>query len=192
MRCPSCGDEFEDHVTRCPDCLVDLQRSSEVEVRPPTADALLGRFHPHMATRIVQLLQHRRVLHDPIDLGDVVEILVSREFRDDLRSELVVNWSEFIHRLPTDEKFEVLEGGGDLPGWMDAPSGVWIDREGRLQVADSAEAELEADARRTIGPGLAVAGLIALLLGWYIQGGIDDLLIVGGIAAVIVGVLLPR
>ena len=62
MRCPSCNDEFEPHVTWCASCHVELvPEGAPAPPRPPgVPDARLGRFHPAVG----QALMHRWALYN--------------------------------------------------------------------------------------------------------------------------------
>jgi hypothetical protein len=186
--CPSCGDEFHDDVESCPACRVPLAREGE-PVLPPL-DALLGTFHPIVAQRVVGLLGRRNLRHDVMPLDDRVEILMDRDRRDELRAELSLAWTDLMGQLPHDDLFEVLAAGAPQPGWFDPPQGAWVDREGKVQVEGSADEAAERDARRVVGPSLAVIGLVLGLFGWYAGG--SAALAVVGIGMVVLGVMLPR
>lgn len=190
--CPSCRDEYEDDVSTCPTCDVALVPAGTP--LPPQVDALLGRFHPRLATVVVQLLERRRIaydaLHTSADGEDAeVEVVVDREFRDDLRAELTVNWSSLVSSLERDEMYAVLARGGRQPGWYDAPTEAWVDRQGRLQVGRPEHEEAEEDARRTVGPTMAVLGAVLIVFGWFVGG--SDTAVVAGIGLLVVGLLLP-
>lgn len=183
--CPRCRDEYEDGVERCADC--DVPLVDDDLPAPPQVDAVLGRFHPLAAAPIVDVLERRGIAHDRRELGPAqVELLVDRDFRDDLRAELVLNWTGLVASL--DEEERAVLSGGSQPGWYDAPRGAWMDAQGRLQVERTEEEELAADARRTAGPTLAVIGAVLLIFGWW--GG-SELAAVAGVAALVVGLLLP-
>lgn len=187
--CPRCRDEYQDGIERCADCDVPLIPDG-VPV-PPQVDAVLGRFHPVAAAPVVDVLRRRGIAHElrPSDDGGLVEVVVDREFRGDLRAELVLNWSGLVASLPEEERAELTGGDhGDHPGWFDAPRGAWMDAQGRLQVEGTVEEELEADARRTVGPSLAVLGTVLVVFGWW--GG-SELAMVAGTVALVVGLLLP-
>ena len=188
MRCPRCGDEYEDHVSECAQCGVPLMPPGASP--PPRTDALLGTFHPVPATQVLDLLQRRGIEHDHVEADGRVEVLVDREWRDDLRAELAVNWRELISRLPRDDMYGILSEGGRQPGWYDAPEGAWVDRDGRLKVEPAGDEELEADAARTVGPGLVGFGAFLVLVGWYV-GGVAWMVVLG-VGLVLTGVFLPR
>lgn len=188
MRCPDCGDEYEDGVDRCADCRVPLVAADGPP--PPRVDALLGTFHPHAAGQVVELLDDRGVQHDTVTAEGRVEVIVDRTWRDDLRAELVVNWGSLLHRLPPDERTEVAASGGRQPGWYDAPEGAWIDRDGRLQVEVHEDEAREEDAKRVLGPSLATLGGILAVFGWYAGGSPTAIFL--GVVLLAIGLLLPR
>lgn len=195
MHCPVCGDEYQPGVTQCVDCEVAL--TDDPGAPAPEAvpdDELLGRFHPRAAEPVVALLERRRIRHETFPLDDEVEVVVDGDYRDDLRAELLVNWSELVGRIPQDEVWDVLAEGGNLPGWRDAPEAAWVDRDGRMQVADEQE-DVERDATRVVGPGLVTAGIVLVVLGWFASGTLDNtatLLVVVGIGSAVLGLFLPR
>lgn len=185
--CPRCRDEYEDGVERCADCDVPLVPAG-VPI-PPQVDAVLGRFHPSVAAPVIDVLERRGIAHEPRPVDErTLELVVDREFRDDLRAELVLNWSALVAALAEEERAEIGDTGGAQPGWYDAPQGAWMDAQGRLQVERTVEEELEADARRTVGPTLAVLGGVLLVFGLW--GG-SELAAVTGVGALVVGLLLP-
>lgn len=126
---------------------------------------------------------------DP-DLTEVT-IRVQPEYRDDLRSELAVNWSDIIGRLPADEMYAVLAAGGTQAGWFDGPTGAWVDRQGRIQV-EAAEDELASDADRMLGPSLAVIGAILVIFGLWAGGSSKELIVIVGAGLLATGLFLPR
>lgn len=185
--CPRCRDEYRDGVERCAEC--DVPLVPEGAPLPPQVDAVLGRFHTAAVAAIVDVLERRGIAHElrPLD-GDRVELLVDRDFRDDLRAELVVNWSGLVAALPDEERTRIAAAGGAQPGWFDAPRGAWMDAQGRLQVERTEEEELAADARRTVGPALAAVGGMLVVFGWWAG---SEIAVVAGIAALAIGLLLP-
>lgn len=187
--CPVCRDEYEDHVTRCADCAADLVAPGALV--PPAADARLGTFHPAVVGRVTALLDRRGVRYDAMAAdADRVEVLVERQWRDDLRAELALHWADLVTSLPPDERHPVIEAGGDQPGWFDAPRGAWVDRQGRLQVDAGEEEALEEDAERQLGPSLLVLGIVLLVFGWYADASAG--VVVLGLGLALVGVFLPR
>lgn len=189
--CPRCRDEYEHGTELCADCRVPLVPDDQP--LPPRVDRLLGTFHPVMADRVVRLLQHRRIAHEvlPHPEGERYEVVVDRDFRDDLRSELAVNWTGIVGGLDPEQMYEVLGARtGSQPGWYDAPEGAWIDREGRLNVDALPDEEQAEDAGRLWGPTLAVLGTVLGLFGWYAQRSAG--LLVLGLAMLVVGLLSPR
>lgn len=228
-RCPSCHDEFEPGVARCPDCGVDLVPDGAP--LPPRVDAVLGRFHPRIVPMLQALLERRGIAHERRDVpgpapsgaargdgppapatdgdGDLVagpddgappgeadpepgavELVVDRLHRDDLRAELTVNWSGLVAALEPEDRERVRTSGGTQPGWFDAPTEAWVDRQGRLQVARPDHEQLAEDASRTIGPAMALIGGILLLFGWFV--GSSELSVLAGLVLLVVGLLLPR
>lgn len=185
--CPRCRDEYEDSVRRCADCDVPLVPDGAPV--PPRVDAVLGRFHPAAAAPVTEVLERRGIAHrqEPLD-EDEIELVVDRDYRDDLRAELVLDWSALVASLEEEDRAALRAAGGRQPGWFDAPQGAWMDAQGRLQVERTEEEELEADARRTVGPSLAVVGAVLLLFGWW--GG-SELAAVAGVGALLIGLLLP-
>lgn len=190
MRCPRCHDEYEPDVARCVHCDVPLL-ADDVPL-PPRVDALLGTFHPAVAEQLRSLVEHRGIAADAVPLGDRVEVLVDREWRDDLRAELVVRWREIVTALPDEERLEVAALGGSQPGWYDAPRGAWVDRQGRLQVDPTDDEVAEDDARRVLGPGLVTVGALLLLYGWYDGGSSQAVAVVLGLGLVGIGLFVPR
>lgn len=187
--CPRCHDEYVDGVATCRSC--GLALVPEGEALPPQVDLLLGVFHPIAAEPVVRVLRHRGIAHDALPADhDRVEIVVDRAFRDDLRAELAINWSNLIGSLERDDMYTVLEAGGIQPGWFDAPQGAWIDREGRLQVEAASHEADEEEARRVFGPMLLALGAITTLFGWYADA--SDVFVLLGVLALSVGVFLPR
>ncbi len=190
MRCPQCRDEYEAGVAVCADCRVPLVPSDQP--LPPRVDAPLGRFHPLVAERLEALLDHRRIAYERVTDDTGVELIVDRDFRDDLRAELVVSWNDIVGRLPEDDMYAVLAAGGSQPGWFDAPRGAWVDRQGRLQVEPTEDEARTADAGRTTGPVLLTLGIVLALFGWYGGGSLKEVAVLLGLGMVVAGLFLPR
>ena len=175
---------------------VEPAEPDDVVELAPDALARLGRFQPDVAAAVAAFAARRHVValeqEDPDDSG-VVTLLVPADQRDELRAQLVVGWDAVLSSLDLDLALELRTSATSLPGWLDAPSGAWVDRAGRLRVARAPEEELEDDARRTLGPGMAVTGALLLLLAWYVGPG--DLRWSAGVAGVlllVVGLFVPR
>ncbi|MCC5949869.1 MAG: hypothetical protein JJT89_15560 [Nitriliruptoraceae bacterium] len=184
MRCPTCERIYDDGEAVCPSCRVLLEA-----VGPTSADddsARLGLFHPAAADRVAELLLRRAVTHRLIPRDDDTEIRVEARYRDDVRTELALNWDEVVGVLDEDTR-AVLRGTpspGSAPGWYDAPRGGHIDRGGRL-VVDSGDDEV-----RTLGPAIAVVGIILAIVGWF---AIDSgAIATAGLALALGGILSPR
>ena len=186
--CPRCRDEYEDHVETCVHC--HLPTYPEGADLPPSVDQLLGRFHPLVVPRVVGLLEHRGVAHEVLGDADQVEVLVDREHRDALRAELAAHWHELVNRLSPDDHLTVVRSGARQPGWFDAPTSAWVDRDGRLQVEASDDDDATADASRMWGPTLVVVGSVLLLFGWYAADSAQAA-VIGGLL-LLVGLFLPR
>lgn len=187
--CPSCHDEYRAGATTCASCRVPLL-ADDAEL-PPRVDRLLGVFHVAVVDRVTDLLGRRGIAHETVPAGDErVEVVVDRDFRDDLRAELAVNWHEIVAQLDSEVKVEVLSARAPQPGWFDAPVSAWVDRDGRLQVDPGADEEAMADAGRLWGPTLVVIGVVVGLFGWYGQG--SSGLLVMGLAVAGLGLFLPR
>lgn len=188
--CPVCRDEFEDHVERCP---TDDEVLVPVDQLPPAPvpQAQLGLFHPATVLLVQRFLAVKQVPVRTIEVDDQrVELWVPGDARDDVRAELTLNWSGFLQALEPDAQAEVAQLDDHHPGWYDAPQGAWIDHDGRLRVDPSPDEEAAADASRTIGPALVVAGVIVLLLAWFTGFSAGAVLLGGG--AIVFGLLLPR
>ena len=187
--CPSCHDQYTAGTERCASCQVPL--IPDDAPLPPRVDRLLGTFHVHVADRVTALLVRRGIAHEVLPVGqDRVEVVVDRDFRDDLRAELAVNWARLVQGLDPDEQVEVLAADAPQPGWFDAPSSAWVDRAGRLQVDAGGDEEAMADAGRLWGPSLVVIGVVVGLFGWYGQD--SGALLVVGLAMAGLGLFLPR
>lgn len=183
--CPRCHDTYVDGVVTCVDCRVRLL--DDDTTLPARVDRLLGTFDPTVADRLAGILVHRAIPHRLVDVAGRTEVIVARDWADDLRAELATSWGEVLAGLSPDERL-------DLPttrvrGWYDAPQGAWIDRHGRTRV-DPAEDEASREEPRLWGPSLAMIGGVLGLFGWY--SGRSALLALVGITAVVVGLLLPR
>jgi hypothetical protein len=187
MRCPRCLDEYEPDVATCATCGVPLLDHGTSA--GPQVDARLGRFHPAVADRLEGLLAHRKVAHRRIDRDDDVELVVDRQWRDDLRAELALTWAQVVHGLPEDQALKVLGLGGAAPGWYDAPQGGWVDRAGKL-VVESDDPDPRTAAPRLAGPAMLTVGAVLLLLGWYV--GADAVVVLAGVGLTVLGLLLPR
>ena len=187
--CPLCHDEYDPGVEVCTTC--DRTLVPDGAELPPRVDRVLGTFHPLAAERVVALLQRRGIAYESLPAGqDRVEVVVDRDFRDDLRAELAVNWDGIVASLDPEERSELAAARTGQPGWFDAPTSAWVDRQGRLQVDAGDGEEAMAEAGRLWGPTLMVLGVIIGLFGWYGQDS-SPLLVLGlGMAAL--GVFLPR
>lgn len=187
--CPSCHDQYTDGAVRCATCHVDLV-PDDVTL-PPRVDRLLGVFHPALVDRLVAMLHRRGVAHEVVPAGeDRVEVVVDREFRDDLRAELAVNWQGIVSSLDREVVADLVGGGAPQPGWYDAPTSAWVDRQGRLQVDAGGDEEAMAEATRLWGPTLVVIGVVVGLFGWYGQDSVG--LLVFGLSVAALGLFLPR
>jgi hypothetical protein len=192
MRCPNCGDEYEPGVARCADCgvpLIDPDSDVEPVVPPALVDTRLGRFHPAVGDVIGGVLERRAIPHLLRPTDDEVEVLVEREWRDDLRAEFAVSWNELLRGLDEQRSEEVRTLGGSAPGWFDAPRGGYVDRAGRMVVVGD-EDDDEADQARMIGPALLTMGAITIVVGWLVVS--SPGLVIAGIAMAIAGVFTPR
>lgn len=216
MYCPSCGAEYEAHVTTCADCEAALVADPSRAVAPP---AHLGRFHPAIAREVVAFARRRGIEPDGAALaldgsatdrpstgvggppepggagpgGAGVVLRVPAERRDGLRADLVVAWPSLFEALDVEEQRELRRLEGPLAGWYDPPTGVWVDRQGRLRASPPADEEEAADAERALGPALAVIGLLALLVAWYVGPGLLRLVAaVGGLGLLLLGLFAPR
>lgn len=190
MRCPRCQDHFEADLDTCPVCGVGLVADDDptVDPLPVVADARLGTFHPVMAVAVLGLLNRRGVVHRAEPDDTRVRIVVDRTLRDDLRTELTLNWSELVRALPEDDANTVTAAGGSPPGWYDPPRGGHVDRTGRL-VVDAAE-DHDDDAARVIGPGLLALGAILAVVGWFVLD--SSAITLAGAALALFGLLVPR
>jgi hypothetical protein len=178
-RCPSCDERHEDDPLVCDRCGAEL---GPTEV---PSDARLGLFHPLVADRVVELLFRRGVRYGVVERDDEVEVRVDAAWRDDLRTELSLDWGEVVRHLDADEAPAVFADGGSAPGWFDAPRGGHIDRAGRLVVSSDGD-----DEARIVGPALLTVGSILAIVGWYVLG--SGAVLVAGIGLALVGLFTPR
>lgn len=187
MRCPACHDEYEPHVTHCADCGLELRDGDDPGPPPPAVpDTRLGRFHPLAAEAVLALATDRGVAVETVTRDREVEVLVERDWRDDLRAELALTWHDVLARLPEERRDEVRARGGEHPGWSDPPRGGWVDREGRMVV----DVDDDPDQARVVGPAMAVGGGVLVVLAWY--AGMGGGMVAAGLALVLLGLLLPR
>lgn len=187
MQCPQCGDEYEPGIERCRSCDVALTRPG---APAPLRTSHLGSFVAPAGDRVLQLLRSRGIDYDfSRDDDDGFVIRVDADWRDDVASDLFTGWTELLAGIDREAAQGIVALGGSHPGWHDAPTEVWADRAGRLQVA--IEAEGDPDTGRALGPGLVVVGLSLLLLGLVdaISTGIG---VTFGLVLLAVGALLPR
>lgn len=186
MRCPSCNDDFEPHMTWCGSCNVELLPEG-VAPPPPTPDAHLGRFHAAVADELARMLSDEGVPYETVTRDGEVELVVPGAERNRLRTEVSMSWPEVIDALPQEQAEQVRSSGGQYPGWADPPLGGWVDRDGHLVVDLDEEPD---ESVRTIGPMLAVIGAGLLLLTWWADLGLGGGF--AGIFLVLIGLLLPR
>jgi hypothetical protein len=189
MRCPTCDDEYEEHVRTCADCGSSLVADDTPRTVPVVVDAHLGGFHPLMVASVTSLLSRRGLAYVTRPSDDEVVVLVERAWRDEVRTELTLSWGDLVRRLDEQDAAEVLASGGSSPGWFDPPVGGYVDRAGRV-VMDLAEEDADRDAARTIGPVLLTLGGLLAVGGWYLVG--SDAIMVVGIGLVLLGLILPR
>jgi hypothetical protein len=191
MRCPSCHDEYEDAVTTCSSCGVPLVGDDvPLDAAVPSGPAArLGTFDVVVVPAVLAVLDEHGIVHETRTTSRGVEVLVPVAWRDDLRAELTLNWSEVVRRLDEDDVLAVLALGGSAPGWQDAPRGGYVDRSGRLVVAVDDD-EAEDDAARVVGPALLTIGAVLVVLGWYVLDSAG--IIAAGIALGIAGLVVPR
>jgi hypothetical protein len=191
MRCPSCHDEYEDTVTTCGSCGVPLVGDdvpSDVAVASGPA-ARLGTFDAVVVPAVLAVLDEHGIAHETRTASRGVEVLVPVAWRDDLRTELTLTWSEVVRRLDEDDVLTVLALGGSAPGWQDAPRGGYVDRSGRLVVAVDDD-EAEDDAARVVGPALLTIGAVLVVLGWYVLDAAG--VVAAGVVLGIAGLVVPR
>ena len=188
--CPSCHDQYDaDGPDRCVSC--DVPLIPDDQPLPPRVDRLLGTFHVALEDQLRGILERRGIAHSIVPAGeDRIEVVVDRTYRDDLRAELAVNWNGIVGSLDREVVVDLLRAGAPQPGWFDAPTSAWVDRQGRLQVDAGDDEEAMADAGRLWGPTLVVIGAVVGLFGWYGQS--SGALLVLGLAMVGLGLVLPR
>lgn len=191
MHCPRCQAEYEPEVVRCADCGLDLVADGQI-VAPPDErpHAGLGVFHPVMAARVGALLAERGIAHEVVDTDGGRRVMIDPDWRDEVRSELALQWSGIVASLPEDDVVEVLASGGSAPGWYDPPRGGYVDRAGRLVVDAGADEEAAEDASRVAGPALLTAGAILAIAGWYVFDSSAVALV--GVALLVLGLFTPR
>jgi hypothetical protein len=186
--CPRCRDEYTS-AEMCATCRIPLVPDGTT--LPPQVDRLLGTFHPLVADRVVAVLARRGIAHEALPAGDdQVEVVVDGAYRDDLRAELAINWDGVVNSLDVDARATVIAAGAHQPGWWDAPTSAWVDREGRMQVDAGPGSEDLEEAGRLWGPTLMVIGTVTGIFGWYGQG--SSTLLVLGLLVAALGVFLPR
>ncbi len=184
--CPDCGAEYEDGILTCSDCAIRLVvPGGPAQIRTRH----LGRFALPVGTRVLELLRAKGIDYDfekPED--DEYAIRVDAAWRDDVASQLYSGWPQFLHGLGREAMADLMGMGGTHPGWLDAPTEIWTDRTGRLQVEVDKD---DPDSGRALGPALMISGLALLLLG--LVGAIDSALgVTFGLVLGILGALLPR
>lgn len=184
--CPRCHDTYREGVVACVDCGVELVPDDAP--LPARVDRLLGTFDPVVADHLTGLLAHRGIPHRLVDIEGTTEVIVDREQADELRAELSLAWGDVLAGLDAEQRAEL--SSSSLRGWLDAPEGAWIDRDGRMKVSPGRDLEHAEDAGRLWGPTIAVIGGVLGLFGWY--AGNSPGLALLGIVAVVVGLLLPR
>ena len=192
MWCPSCRDEYEEHVRTCAACGVALVPGDLPPPRelPPIVDRHLGTFHPAVAAEVTDLVERRGVLYTVRRRDEGVEILVDGRWRDDLRTELAMTWTDLLGRLDPAATTGLASAGASAPGWHDAPRGGYVDRAGRLVVEPGEVEEQATDAARVVGPMLLTIGAIAGVIGWYLVE--SPALVVAGVLLALIGALTPR
>lgn len=186
MQCPQCRDEYESSVATCLRCGIPLATPG---TKAPLRTSHLGHFVESVGDRVLQMLRTKGIDYDFARIDDGFAIRVDADWRDDIASDLYAGWNEVLAGLDRDVAYAVFALGGSHPGWSDAPSEVWADRDGRLKVAIAPDGD--PDAARAIGPALMVIGLSMLLLGAVdaIATGIG---VTFGLSLLVVGALLPR
>lgn len=148
------------------------------------AEARLGTFHPLVARQVGAVLARKGVTHTTIERDDEVELRVEVSWRDEVRTELMLSWTDLVGALDPEDAAAVRATGGSAPGWFDAPRGGHIDREGHLVVASDDE---EA---RVVGPAMLTFGSILAIIGWYAMDSTAVLTL--GVGLVLLGLFTPR
>lgn len=186
MHCPTCGDEYRSDLLLCSDCGVALVP----EHAGPTLQRL-GRFHPELVAAVVGVAGRRSDRVETITRDDGVDVLVEGAARDELRAELVLTWERLLAGLDGEALAELRRRADDLPGWLDPPESLWVDRAGTLQAGWTRE-EI-ADQERSLGPALMAIGGLLLVTAWYV--GDDSLRLtaaVFGVGILLFGWFMPR
>jgi hypothetical protein len=187
MRCPTCGDEFRGDVLLCSDCGVALVDQAPGLEQVPTR-ARIGRFHPLVVPVVRAHLRERGAPTETSTRDGEVLVLATTEVADEARADLVVNWDRLLTHLDVEDRAEVHAADGRLPGWHDAPTSLWVDRQGRLVAADEDDEE-----DRAVGPALVGVGAMFLVVAWYVGDGPLRLVsAVFGLIIVLIGFFLPR
>lgn len=182
--CPRCGSEYVDGFVTCSDCGVALLAPG---AEPPMRTSHLGRFAAPVGARVLELVRAKGIAYDFERHDDEFAIRIDEAWRDDVAVQLYTGWSEFLAGFDREDVAHLVTTGDAHPGWLDAPTEVWADRHGRLQVA----VEEQGDSGRALGPALVVAGLALVLLG--VVDAIDPALgITFGLVLGALGALLPR
>lgn len=187
MQCPVCGDEYDAGVTTCRRCDVALALPG---ARPPLRTAHLGHFAGPIGERVLGLLRSKGIDYDfdRTEDGDL-HVRVDVQWRDDVASTLFTGWSELLAGMDRENAYGVIAHGGSHPGWFDAPTDAWTDRDGRLQVA--LDPDGDPDRARAFGPAMLVLGLSLLLLG-LVDAISTPIGVTFGTGFLVLGALLPR
>lgn len=183
--CPRCHDTYVDGVVACVDCGLELLPDDAP--LPARVDRLLGTFDPTVAERLAGILVYRGIPHRQVHAEGRTEVIVGREWVDDLRAEFATSWGEVLGGLEPDQRLELP--ATRVRGWYDAPEGAWIDRSGRTRV-DPADSVTDSPDVRLWGPSIAVVGAVLALFAW--SGGRSAGLVLFGLTALVVGLLVPR
>lgn len=148
----------------------------------------LGTFDPAVAEVLAASLEQQGVPHRVVAVTAGHVVIVRDALVDAMRARLVQEWPGVLARVDV-EASQAL-AGSPMPGWIDPPQDVWVDRDGRLRVAPDSDTEEQAEADRSWGPSLLGGGAILLLLAWY--GGLGPGAVVLGVSLVLIGAMLPR